>query len=150
MYIWNLAKRHYHTRATLRRYNQIKHEVALYEEMALYPFKNVDQNIGGSRSVAVLPHTQQDAYIAKMDIPAVNCRRDLIRKVDAFREQLGDENALAVLEFRYLSADTNKNGQRQMRKWIKVADAMYVSEKKARRYDDRLIREFAEYLGWVV
>lgn len=139
-----------HARATLRKYNQIKHEVALYEEMALYPYKNHDENIGGSRSVAVVPHAPQDAYIAKMDIPAVNCRRDLIRKVEDFHDQLTDENELSVLELRYLSADKNKNGQRQVRDWNTVADAMYVSEKTARRYDNRLVRDFATYLGWVV
>ena len=139
-----------HARAMLRRYNQVKHEVSLYEEMALYPYKYTDGNIGGSRSLAVVPHAPQDSYIFKMDIPAVQCRRDLIAKVDAFRAQLEDENMLAVLDLRYLSADKNKNGQRQVRNWIKVADAMFVSEKTARRYDNRLVRDFATYLGWVV
>lgn len=102
-----------HARAMLRRYNQVKHEVDLYEQMALYPYKYADENIGGSRSVAVVTHSPQDAYVYKMDIPAVNCRRDLIAKVDAFRDQLDDENTLAVLELCYLTVDKNKNGQRR-------------------------------------
>lgn len=139
-----------HARAMLRRYNQVKHEVNLYEQMALYPYQESDGNVGGSRSVAVVPYAPQDSYIAKMDIPSVQCRRDLIRKVESFRDQLTDENELSVLELRYLSSDKDKNGQRQVRDWISVADMMFVSEKTARRYDNRLIRDFATYLGWVV
>lgn len=103
-----------HERAMLRKYNQVKYEINLYEQMALYSYKEVDQNVGGSRSVAVVLHLLQDAYIAKMDIPSINCHRDLIAKVDTFRDQLDDENQPAVLELRYLTADINENGQRQV------------------------------------
>lgn len=92
----------------LRKYNQVKREVKLYEEMAMYPYQESIENFGGSRSVAVVPYSQQDAYIAKMDIPAVQCRRELIRKVELFRDQLEDENELSVLELRYLSAEKIK------------------------------------------
>ncbi|MGM0112178.1 hypothetical protein [Enterococcus sp. DIV0187] len=139
-----------HARAMLRKYNQTKHEVSLYEEMALYPHKEHDSNFGGSRSVAVHPSAPQFSYIAKMDIPAVVRLRELIAKIDEFRAQLLDENEQSVLELRYLTADVNRNGQRQVRSWNDIADAMYVSEKTARRYDERLVRDFAEYLGWVV
>lgn len=36
-----------HARVVLRRYNQVKHEVDLYEQMALYTYKLVNQNVGG-------------------------------------------------------------------------------------------------------
>lgn len=123
-------------RAKLRKMNQIKYEVNLYEEAIKSPWREPDENIGGGRSNKFYSQPESIA-IAKLSNKELVQRLKLLNAINHTLNTSIPE-AEKIIHLRYANNYS----------WEKIALQVHYSERKCRGIEEGVVDRIANLMGW--
>ncbi len=123
-----------YVRSRMRKYNDFRKEVTLFEEAIRYPWTEIDENIGGGRGSKTSNPTEQQA-IAMMTNEQLKSRLQLINTMDYIIDSCLPE-VQKVINLRYKSHYS----------WIKVAQETGYSEDNCRKIDCKIVDRIANMI----
>lgn len=125
--------------AILRSYTQYPKWIKHRENEIYYPTKEVDENMGGSRSSFISNEVERIATKLVLDKQLQSLRAEYSAVQYAF-DKLTDEKAKLVIKLFYIE---------RTKTWEGVAQETKYSRRQCLNIRDRFIKEVADYLGMI-
>lgn len=123
-----------YVRSRMRKYNEYRREVTLFEEAIKYPWTETDENIGGGRGSRTSNPTEQQA-IAMLTNDQLKNRLQLINAMDYVI------NSYAPIIQKLINLRYKSNYS-----WVKVAQEVGYSEDNCRKIDCKVVDRVASMI----
>lgn len=123
-----------YARKVLRLHNYEKKQIKKIEESLRYPYRETDENVGGSRVSSNMAPQEAEAERVWTNEEFLATVKH-VSGVENFLEDISDET-VELIKTRYMSDNGIKERRpKELPNWVKVGNSLHLSEETCRKRD---------------